>query len=63
MLKKLLLGVGALLLLLVLALVVNTSRKGSRQIEVAPLQPLVVDEQGAAQRLGEAVTRPLRRWF
>ncbi len=44
-----------LLLLLVAAVAVNTLRKGSHQLEVAPLAVLPVDEAGAAARLGEAV--------
>ncbi len=44
-----------LLLLLVAVVAVNTLRKGSRQLEVAPLAVLPVDEAGAAARLGEAV--------
>jgi carboxypeptidase PM20D1 len=53
--KKLFLGLLALVLLLVVALAANTLRKGSRQIDVPPLAVLPVDEQGAAARLGEAV--------
>lgn len=55
MIKKLFLGLLALVLLLVAALAANTLRKGSRQIDVPPLAVLPVDEQGAAARLGEAV--------
>jgi carboxypeptidase PM20D1 len=53
--KKVLLGSGVLVLALVTAVAVNTLRKGSRQLDVPPLAVLPVDEQGAAQRLGEAV--------
>lgn len=53
--KKVLLGGGVLVLALVAAVAGNTLRKGSRQIDVPPLAVLPVDEQGAAQRLGEAV--------
>ena len=45
----------AVVVLLAGAVTVNTLRKGSRQMEVAPLAVLVVDEAGAATRLGEAV--------
>ena len=55
MVKKLAWGLLALLLALATVLVVNTLRKGSRQLDVAPLPPLQVDEAGAAQRLAEAV--------
>ncbi len=55
MIKKLFLSLFALLLVLVAAVAVNTLRKGSRQLDVQPLAVLPVDEQGAAQRLGEAV--------
>ena len=55
MVKKLAWGLLALLLALATVLGVNTLRKGSRQLDVAPLPPLQVDEAGAAQRLAEAV--------
>lgn len=55
MVKKVALGLLALLLALVLALAVNTLRQGSRQLEVAALPPLAVDADAAAQRLAEAV--------
>ena len=55
MIKKLLLGLLALLVLLVAILAVNTLRKGSRQLDVAPLAAVAVDEAAAAARLGEAV--------
>lgn len=55
MTKKLLLGLLALVVLLVAILAVNTLRKGSRQLEVAPLAVVAVDEAAAAMRLGEAV--------
>ena len=55
MIRRLLLGVVALLVLLVAILAINTFRKGSRQLDVAPLPTLAVDKAGAAQRLGEAV--------
>ena len=55
MIRRLLLGVVALLVLLVAILAINTFRKGSRQLEVAPLPTLAVDKAGAAQRLGQAI--------
>jgi carboxypeptidase PM20D1 len=55
MIKKVLLWAGALLLLMVAVVGVNTLRKGSQQIAVTPLAPIKVDEAGAASRLGEAV--------
>ena len=55
MLKKLSLGLLGLLVLLVAVLAGNTLRKGSRQIEVAAVPVLAVDEAAAAARLGEAV--------
>ncbi len=55
MIRRLLLGLLALLLLLVAAVAVNTMRKGSLQLDVPPLAVLPVDEEGAARRLGEAV--------
>ena len=55
MLKKLSLALVSLLVLLVAILAANTLRKGSRQIEVAAVPVLAVDEAGAAARLGEAV--------
>jgi len=53
--KKILFGFVGLLLLLVAVVAVNTLRKGSKQIEVAPLAVLSVDEPAVAARLGEAV--------
>ena len=55
MVKKLAWGLLALLLALAVVLGVNTLRKGARQLDVAPLPLLQVDEAGAAQRLAEAV--------
>ena len=55
MIKRIVLVLAALLVLLVLALAVNTLRQGSRQLEVPPLAELAVDKAGAAQRLGEAI--------
>lgn len=55
MLKKLSLGLLAVVLLLAAVLAFNTWRKGSRQIDVAPVAKLQVDEAGVAARLSEAV--------
>lgn len=55
MIKKLLLGLLALLLLLAAAVGINTARKGSRQLQVQPLTPVAVDAQAVAERLAEAV--------
>ena len=55
MIKKLLLGLLALVLLLAAALGINTARKGSRQLAVEPIAKLAVDEAAVAQRLAEAV--------
>ncbi len=55
MIKKIVVALLALLLVLACVLGFNTWRKGSRQLEVAPLAPLAVDEAGVVQRLGEAV--------
>jgi carboxypeptidase PM20D1 len=55
MIKKLFLGLLAIVVLLVAAVAVNTLRKVSRQIDVPPIAELAVDEAGLAARLGEAV--------
>ncbi len=55
MIRRLLLWFMAALLLLAVVLVVNTLRKGSRQLDVPPIPELAVDKAGAAARLGEAV--------
>ena len=55
MIKRIVLVLAALLVLLVLALAVNTLRQGSRQLEVPALAELTVDKAGAAQRLSEAI--------
>ena len=55
MLKKSLFVLLGLLLLLVAVVAFNTLRAGSRQLQVAPLTPLKIDEAAAAQRLGQAV--------
>ena len=53
--KKLLFVILGLLVLLALVLAVNTWRQGSRQLEVAPLAALPVDEAAVAGRLSEAI--------
>jgi carboxypeptidase PM20D1 len=45
----------ATVIILAGVLVANTVRKSSQQIAVAPVAPLTIDEQAAAQRLGAAV--------
>ncbi len=55
MIKRILLGLLALLLLLAVVVVVNTFRQGSRQLDVPPAAALAVDEAGAAQRLAGAI--------
>ena len=55
MVKKILLTLLAGVLLLIAAVGVNTVRKGSRQLQVAPLAPVAVDEKAVAERLAEAV--------
>jgi carboxypeptidase PM20D1 len=55
MVKRILLVLAAPIVLLLLALAINTLRHGSRQIEVAPAPTLALDENAAAQRLAAAV--------
>ena len=55
MVKRILLFLAVLIVLLLLALAINTLRHGSRQIEVAPAPTLALDENAAAQRLAAAV--------
>ena len=55
MIKKLFLGLLALLVVLVAVVAFNTLRKGSKQLDVMPLAVLSVDADGAAARLGESV--------
>lgn len=55
MMRRLLLGLLSLVVLLVVAVAVNTLRKGSQQLAVSALPPLKVDEPAAASRLAEAV--------
>ena len=51
MIKRIVLSLLALLVLLVTAVVANTLRQGSRQLDVPAALPLVVDEQGVAEKL------------
>ncbi|MES2583846.1 MAG: M20 family peptidase [Pseudomonadota bacterium] len=55
MLKRILWSLLAVVVLLAGAVATNTLRKGSRQMDVAPLAALAVDEAAAAARLGEGV--------
>ena len=55
MTRRILLGLLALVLLLAVVLVANTLRQGSRQLSVAPLPPLAVDEAGVTQAMAAAV--------
>ena len=55
MIKKFFAALLALVLVLVIAVAVNTLRKGSRQLDVSAVAVLPVEEDAAAQRLGEAV--------
>mgnify|MGYP001051417004 CR=1 FL=1 len=55
MLKRAFQTIVAALLVLVAAVAINTFLKGSRQLQVAPLAPLAIDEAAAAERLAQAV--------
>lgn len=55
MITRLLLGVLGLLVLLSLALAVNTWRHGSRQLQVPPVAGVAVDEAAAAASLAAAI--------
>lgn len=55
MIKRIVLGLLALLLLLAAVLVGNTLRQGSRQVVVPPLQPLAVDKAAIAESMAIAV--------
>lgn len=55
MIKRVLLGLLALVVLLAAAVAVNTWRQGSRQPEVAPVAGLKVDERAAAESLAAAI--------
>ena len=58
MFKRIVLGLLAMLLMLAAAVAVNTWRHGSRQLQVAPLAPMKVDEAAVAERLAQAVRLP-----
>ena len=55
MLKKIALALLFVFALLAAVVAANTFRHGSRQIEVAPVQPIALDEHAAARRLAAAV--------
>lgn len=55
MLKRLLIGAIALLALLAAVLVGNAWRQGSRQLQVPPAPPLVVDKAGVTETMAAAV--------
>ena len=55
MIRKILWTVLAGVLALAAAVAINTVRKGSRQLTVAPLPPIAIDENAVAQRLAQAV--------
>ena len=55
MIKRVVWGLLAVVLLLALVLVGNTLRQGSRQISVPALQPMVVDKAAVAESLAQAL--------
>jgi carboxypeptidase PM20D1 len=55
MIKRLLLGLLAVVVLLVGAVAVNTARQGSRQLQVPPVQGVAVDERAVAESLAVAI--------
>ncbi len=55
MLKRVLIGLLALVAVLVVVVAANTWRQGSRQVDVPPLAPIAVDEQAAGESLAAAV--------
>jgi carboxypeptidase PM20D1 len=55
MIKRLLLGLLGLIVLLVIAVAVNTVRQGSRQLDVPPVQGVAVDERSVAESLAVAI--------
>jgi carboxypeptidase PM20D1 len=55
MIKRLLLGLLALVLLLAAGLVANTLRQGSRQVQVPALPPLAIDHAALAESMAQAV--------
>ena len=55
MIKRVLIFFAGLLLVLALALAVNTLRQGSRQLQVAPAPPLAFDADAVADKLAGAI--------
>lgn len=55
MLKRVLIGLLALVAVLVLTVAANTWRQGSRQVDVPALAPIAVDEKAAGESLAAAV--------
>ena len=55
MIKRIVMAVLALVALLVAAVVVNTWRQGSRQVDVPPFAPMAIDEKAAGESLAAAV--------
>jgi carboxypeptidase PM20D1 len=55
MVRKIVIAVAAAVMLLALGLVANTARKGSRQLDVAPVAHVSIDRHAAADRLAGAV--------
>jgi carboxypeptidase PM20D1 len=55
LIKRVLFALAAVVLLLVLAVAINTARQGSRQIEVAPAAPIALDEKALADKLAGAI--------
>ena len=55
MIKRVLMAVLALVALLVAAVVVNTLRQGSRQVDVPPFALMAIDEKAAGESLAAAV--------
>lgn len=55
MLRTIALALAAILAALSIAVAANTLRQSSRQLDVAPVQPVAVDANAAAQRLSAAV--------
>jgi carboxypeptidase PM20D1 len=62
MLKRLFLGVLSALVLLTAILLINTYRKGTRQLDVPPVSPIKVDGAAAAERLAGAVRLRTISW-
>ncbi len=55
MLKRVTISLFGIVLLLVVVLLLNAYRQGSRQIEVSPVQPVPIDAGAAAERLAGAI--------